>query len=210
MLSSDDEMRGTCLRRRRRARAPMSRSPLRKATTAPTCRQHLLTACCRPSWPPRMARSPTRKTRLDDRGLSADLAAQPRQGGRPRRAAGPEAHGSRRRVRPAARARACEVNRSKAACRVRQGTRGCDAQGPRRRKVARLATPPASTATKAPEMKAWTPAELQTFLAATEEHHHTPPIRLVAMTGLPRGGSPACDGAMWISMRGRSRVGRRS
>jgi integrase len=55
------------------------------------------------------------------------------------------------------------------------------------RNVARLATPPAASASKPPEMKAWTPSELQAFFSAIEDHHHHPPIRLAAMTGIRRG-----------------------
>ena len=55
------------------------------------------------------------------------------------------------------------------------------------RNVARLATPPAMSASKAPEMKFWTPQQLSTFLASIADHHHYPLIRLAAMSGLRRG-----------------------
>ena len=55
------------------------------------------------------------------------------------------------------------------------------------RNVARLATPPASSASKAPEMKFWTPAQLSVFLTAIEDTQHYPTIRLAAMSGLRRG-----------------------
>lgn len=55
------------------------------------------------------------------------------------------------------------------------------------RNVARLATPPAASATRAPEMKYWTPDELRTFLASIEAHHHYPMFRLASMSGMRRG-----------------------
>ena len=55
------------------------------------------------------------------------------------------------------------------------------------RNVARLATPPASSASKAPEMKFWTPQQLNTFLRSITDHRHYPLIRLAAMSGLRRG-----------------------
>jgi integrase len=55
------------------------------------------------------------------------------------------------------------------------------------RNVARLATPPASSAAKAPEMKFWTPQELSTFLTSISGHHHYALIHLAALTGLRRG-----------------------
>ncbi len=54
------------------------------------------------------------------------------------------------------------------------------------RNVARLATPPAASSTRAPEMKVWTPAELKKFLEQVDEHHHGAMLRLAAMTGLRR------------------------
>ncbi len=55
------------------------------------------------------------------------------------------------------------------------------------RNVARLATPPAAAASKPPEMKFWTPAQLSGFLTANAEHHHYPIIHLATMSGLRRG-----------------------
>lgn len=54
------------------------------------------------------------------------------------------------------------------------------------RNVARLASPPATSATRAPEMTAWTPGELRSFLASVEDHHHGVLFRVAAMTGLRR------------------------
>ena len=55
------------------------------------------------------------------------------------------------------------------------------------RNVARLATPPAASATRAPDMQFWTPAQLRAFLSGIEGHHHYPILRLAAMTGMRRG-----------------------
>ncbi len=55
------------------------------------------------------------------------------------------------------------------------------------RNVARLATPPANSASRAPEMKFWTPEQLSSFLTSIATHHHYPLIRLAALTGLRRG-----------------------
>ena len=65
------------------------------------------------------------------------------------------------------------------------------------RNVARLATPPAASASKAPEMKYWTPIQLRTFLAGIDGHHHYPVIRTAAMTGLRRG--ELC-GLRWVDV----------
>ena len=54
------------------------------------------------------------------------------------------------------------------------------------RNVARLASPPATSSTRAPEMTAWTPAELRAFLDSVADHHHGALYRLAAMTGLRR------------------------
>lgn len=54
------------------------------------------------------------------------------------------------------------------------------------RNVARLASPPATSATRAPEMTAWTPNELRTFLDSVTDHHHGTLFRVAAMTGLRR------------------------
>jgi integrase len=56
-----------------------------------------------------------------------------------------------------------------------------------RRNVARLATPPSATSTRAPEMKVWLPSQLRQFLDATGTFHHGALFRLAAMTGLRRG-----------------------
>ena len=55
------------------------------------------------------------------------------------------------------------------------------------RNVAHLATPPAMSASRPPEMKFWTPPQLHGFLASITDHPHYPVIRLAAMTGLRRG-----------------------
>jgi integrase len=55
------------------------------------------------------------------------------------------------------------------------------------RNPARLASPPSSTAAKAPEMHVWTPQELRRFLEAVPDHHHGPVWHMAAMTGLRRG-----------------------
>jgi integrase len=55
------------------------------------------------------------------------------------------------------------------------------------RNVARLASPPTSSAARPPEMKVWTPAELRAFLDQTTEHPHGAMFRIAAMTGLRRG-----------------------
>ncbi len=52
---------------------------------------------------------------------------------------------------------------------------------------ARLASPPSTSAAKAPEMAVWTPVELRTFLRFTAAHHHGRLLHLAAMTGLRRG-----------------------
>ncbi len=54
------------------------------------------------------------------------------------------------------------------------------------RNVARRATPPKASATRAPEMSVWTPDELRSFLGSTAKHHHGALLRLAAMTGLRR------------------------
>jgi integrase len=59
-------------------------------------------------------------------------------------------------------------------------------QGVVARNVARLATPPKSSATRAPEMTVWTPGELAAFLGAVEGHRYGPLMRTAAMTGLRR------------------------
>ncbi len=49
------------------------------------------------------------------------------------------------------------------------------------RNVARLATPPAHSASRAPEMKFWTPEQLHSFLTSIVGHHEYPLIRLAAL-----------------------------
>ncbi len=53
--------------------------------------------------------------------------------------------------------------------------------------VASKASPPKSSACRAPEAGTWTPEQLRTFLDQTAEHHHGALIRLAGMTGLRRG-----------------------
>lgn len=48
------------------------------------------------------------------------------------------------------------------------------------------ATPPSTTAARAPEMSAWTPAELRTFLTATSDSDHWPLLWVAAFTGMRR------------------------
>lgn len=55
------------------------------------------------------------------------------------------------------------------------------------RNVARLATPPGTAATRAPEPDVWTPAELAAFLDSLDGHQHRTAFYLAAMTGLRRG-----------------------
>ena len=54
------------------------------------------------------------------------------------------------------------------------------------RNVARLASPPATSATRAPEMTVWTPEQLRAFLESVSESHHAAMLRVAAMTGLRR------------------------
>ena len=65
------------------------------------------------------------------------------------------------------------------------------------RNVARLATPPKSSATRPPEMIVWTPAELASFLGMVQGHHYGPLMRTAAMTGLRR--SEVC-GLRWADI----------
>jgi integrase len=53
--------------------------------------------------------------------------------------------------------------------------------------VAAKASPPRSSATRAPEAPTWTPGELRRFLELTADHHHGALVRVAAMTGLRRG-----------------------
>jgi integrase len=50
-----------------------------------------------------------------------------------------------------------------------------------------MASPPKTSATRAPETEVWTPEQLRTFLEQTGDHHLGPLIRVAAMTGLRRG-----------------------
>lgn len=65
------------------------------------------------------------------------------------------------------------------------------------RNPARLASPPATSATRAPEMTVWSPAELAVFLDQTEAHPHGVLFRLAALTGMRRG--ELC-GLRWIDV----------
>jgi integrase len=53
--------------------------------------------------------------------------------------------------------------------------------------VASKASPPKSSACRAPEAATWTPEQLRVFLDRTSDHHHGALIRLAAMSGLRRG-----------------------
>ncbi len=55
------------------------------------------------------------------------------------------------------------------------------------RNVADAATPPSAKSARAPEMRFWTPGELQAFLLYMAEHRHFALFRLAAMTGMRRG-----------------------
>ena len=59
------------------------------------------------------------------------------------------------------------------------------------------ATPPSTTAARAPEMSAWTPAELRTFLTATSNSDHWPLLWVAAFTGMRR--SELC-GLRWVDV----------
>jgi integrase len=65
------------------------------------------------------------------------------------------------------------------------------------RNVARLATPPKSSATRPPEMIVWTPAELASFLGRVEGHRYGPLMRTASIIGLRR--SEAC-GLRWADI----------
>ena len=56
-----------------------------------------------------------------------------------------------------------------------------------KRNPARFASPPSSSAARAPEFTAWTPAELRRFLELSADSHHSCALRVAAMTGLRRG-----------------------
>lgn len=55
------------------------------------------------------------------------------------------------------------------------------------RNVTRLADPPTSKATRAPEHTIWTPVELRSFLDHVNGHRHDTVVWLAALTGLRRG-----------------------
>lgn len=55
------------------------------------------------------------------------------------------------------------------------------------RNVARLASPPSTTAARAPEPDVWSPGELARFLDSVADHHHGPLFHVAAMTGMRRG-----------------------
>lgn len=55
------------------------------------------------------------------------------------------------------------------------------------RNVADLADPPSAKSARAPEMKFWTPAELDRFLSRTADDYLAPLYHLAAMTGMRRG-----------------------
>jgi integrase len=65
------------------------------------------------------------------------------------------------------------------------------------RNVARLASPPKVSATRAPEQTTWTPDELRSFLGLVEDHRYGPLVRTAAMTGLRR--SELC-GLRWADV----------
>lgn len=65
------------------------------------------------------------------------------------------------------------------------------------RNVARLSSPPKSSATRAPEQTTWTPDELRSFLRMVEGHRYGPLMRVAAMTGLRR--SELC-GMRWADV----------
>jgi integrase len=54
------------------------------------------------------------------------------------------------------------------------------------RNAARLASPPRTSATRAPEMSTWTPGELRHFLDQVAGHYYGPLVRAAAMTGMRR------------------------
>jgi integrase len=70
-------------------------------------------------------------------------------------------------------------------------------QGLVTRSVARLASPPRTSATRAPEMTVWTPGELASFLGMVEGHRYGPLVRTAAMTGLRRS---ELAGLRWVDV----------
>ena len=65
------------------------------------------------------------------------------------------------------------------------------------RNVARLSSPPKSSATRAPEQTIWGSDELRSFLQIVEGHRYGPLMRVAAMTGLRR--SELC-GLRWADV----------
>lgn len=65
------------------------------------------------------------------------------------------------------------------------------------RNVARLATPPAASAAKAPDVTVWTSEQLRAFLEVVDDHHHGALFRVAAMTGLRR--AELC-GLRWVDV----------
>jgi hypothetical protein len=59
--------------------------------------------------------------------------------------------------------------------------------------------PPTAKQAKAPEMQAWTAAQLAAFLgwAAGDGHAHVPAWHVLAHTGMRRGNRSRCTGAKW-------------
>jgi integrase len=76
------------------------------------------------------------------------------------------------------------------------------------RNPARRATPPSSTAARAPEAATWTPEQLRTFFVETAGDYHGALYRVAAMTGMRRGelcglrwGDVDLDGASLVVRR---------
>src|SRR5262245_8342513 len=74
-----------------------------------------------------------------------------------------------------------------------------------RHNAADKASPPKTSATRAPEHAVWTPEQLRHFLASVRDHHHYALWHLAAFTGLRRG--ELC-GLKWsdVDLDGRSLV----
>jgi integrase len=70
---------------------------------------------------------------------------------------------------------------------MRKALGDADRKGLVQRNVARYASPPAHSATRAPEMSIWSPTELRDFLESVADHRHAALFRLAAMSGLRRG-----------------------
>jgi integrase len=70
---------------------------------------------------------------------------------------------------------------------LHKALRDAERKGLAPQNAARFANAPVASATKAPEMKFWTPPELRQFLDSHRTHHHFPLLRLAAMSGLRRG-----------------------